>query len=135
VVGSAPGAALFFCSYEAIKSRLGSASPKSHMIAAAAGEAAACLVRVPTENVKQKMQAGLHATARKTVASVFATSGAGGFYTGYWATLMREIPFSLIQFPLYEQAKVCASALYGGRSLEPYESAACGSISGKSCAT
>ena len=34
------------------------------------------------------------------------TQGAGGFYTGYGTTLMREVPFSIIQFPLWEKAKV-----------------------------
>jgi len=29
-------------------------------------------------------------------------SGASGFYRGYLTTVMREIPFAMIQFPLYE---------------------------------
>lgn len=34
------------------------------------GEAAACLVRVPTENVKQKMQAGMYRTTREAVMGI-----------------------------------------------------------------
>lgn len=56
--GSAPGAALFFSTYETMKpivlawqERMGIQDypAVSHMLAASAGEAAACLVRVPTE--------------------------------------------------------------------------------------
>jgi hypothetical protein len=32
--------------------------------------------------------------------------GLMGFYSGFGITIMREIPFSLVQFPLYEYAKV-----------------------------
>ena len=66
----------------------------------------ACLVRVPTENVKQKMQAGLHGTAAETVNAILKTGGVRGFYTGYLTTVVREIPFSFIQFPIYEWLKV-----------------------------
>lgn len=63
-------------------------------------------MRVPTENVKQKMQAGMHASVQSTMDSIVKTSGYSGFYTGYLTTVMREVPFALIQFPLYEQLKV-----------------------------
>jgi solute carrier family 25 S-adenosylmethionine transporter 26 len=73
IVGSAPGAALFFCTYEYSKSFLSArrhakqvtegqtgewAAPIEHMLAASLGEVAACAVRVPTEVVKQRAQAG-----------------------------------------------------------------------------
>ena len=89
----------------------------------------ACLVRVPTENVKQKMQAGLHNSASATVTSILKTRGPLGFYSGYLTTVMREIPFSFIQFPIYEALKAKWASRRGGR-LESYEAAACGSVSG-----
>src|ERR1700712_2354398 len=64
IIGSAPGAALFFCTYEYTKGFLSDrrkarditdghvgerTSPIEHMIAASMGEIAACAVRVPTE--------------------------------------------------------------------------------------
>ncbi|KAG5922530.1 hypothetical protein E4U42_005442, partial [Claviceps africana] len=45
VVGSAPGAAFFFCTYETSKthlSGLGLPGPATHMVAASLGEVAAC---------------------------------------------------------------------------------------------
>ncbi|CAM9948956.1 unnamed protein product [Ectocarpus sp. 6 AP-2014] len=128
-VGSAPGAALFFSSYEAAKHALDPDSPLAHMAAASVAETMACLVRVPTENVKQKMQAGLHGTATETMNAILKNSGMMGFYTGYLTTVVREIPFSFIQFPIYEGLKAAWAKRRGG-PLEPYEAAGCGSVSG-----
>ncbi|KAJ3102715.1 hypothetical protein HDU97_000328 [Phlyctochytrium planicorne] len=58
VLGSAPGAAAFFVTYEFFKSHLNTTlskdarernAPFIHMAAASAGEVAACFIRVPTE--------------------------------------------------------------------------------------
>ena len=132
VVGSAPGAALFFSVYDSVK-RGGSGvfgdGASLHMAAAAMGEAAACLARVPTENVKQKMQAGLFGSMRETVSAIHSTQGARGFYAGYGTTLMREIPFSFIQFPLWEAMKAMR-ARSAERPVTAIEGALFGSIAG-----
>ncbi|KAG6818245.1 hypothetical protein H0H93_006572, partial [Arthromyces matolae] len=61
VVGSAPGAALFFSTYETMKkhsplSESKSFAPLNHMLSASLGEVTACLVRVPTEVIKTRTQ-------------------------------------------------------------------------------
>lgn len=146
-VGSAPGAALFFSTYETMKpiivaqlERYGlqDQTAACHMMAASTGEAAACLVRVPTEVVKAKMQtASTHLSLTNTVKMVLAeTHGGGplsavtgGLYRGYGITLFREIPFAMIQFPLYEKFKV-AWAEQQDSPCTPLQAAACGSGSG-----
>lgn len=110
-LGSAPGAALFFSSYETSKRMLGGTvlpAPAIHMLAASTAEVVACLVRVPTEVIKQRYQANLFGSRSlaDSIGSVFRAEGIRGFYHGYGITIMREIPFSLIQFPLYEAWKV-----------------------------
>ncbi|KAI1278655.1 mitochondrial carrier domain-containing protein [Xylaria sp. FL0933] len=146
VVGSAPGAAFFFCTYEGVKdvlsrarrrrqdddaalARLGLtgggvgvgvggsngvwAEPLEHMIAASLGEVAACAVRVPTEVVKQRAQAGHHggssAGALRAILGQYGTIGFAGvwreLYRGWGITVMREVPFTVIQFPLWEALK------------------------------
>lgn len=52
------------------------------------------------------MQAGMYSTVGATMRSIVNATGYGGFYTGYLTTVVREVPFALIQFPLYEQLKV-----------------------------
>jgi solute carrier family 25 (mitochondrial S-adenosylmethionine transporter), member 26 len=116
--GSAPGAALFFSTYEMAKNKLhqnfgGSLpDPVIHMTAASCGEVMACLVRVPTEVVKQRMQTGMQSKAMKTISHILANEGGVlGFYKGFGITVFREIPFAFIQFPLYELAKVTTTSL------------------------
>ena len=46
-------------------------------------------------------------------------------------TLMREIPFAMIQFPMYEYLKEYWATQYrDGKSVNPVQAAACGSFSG-----
>ncbi|CAF5119016.1 unnamed protein product, partial [Rotaria sp. Silwood1] len=52
-----------------------------------------------------------------------------GFYRGYFATISREIPFSIIQFPLWELFKKYW-ATKQGYSVSPWQGAICGSVAG-----
>ena len=156
--GSAPGAALFFGTYETAKPivsdfrRRRSSSDgggdcdeamsraPTHMIAASIGEAAACLVRVPTEVIKSKMQTNAigSSTVSSTLRSVlserdgrsFGSGVLGGLYRGYGITLMREVPFALVQFPLYERLKYEWGRSRDGLDVSPAQAAACGSFAG-----
>ncbi|KAK3117021.1 hypothetical protein LTR53_002042 [Teratosphaeriaceae sp. CCFEE 6253] len=114
VVGSAPGAALFFVTYEGVKAHFGTADvgAGTHMLAASLGEVAACAVRVPTEVVKQRAQAGQHASSREALASILRLRREHGvsrvwgeLYRGWSITVFREVPFTVIQFPLWEGMK------------------------------
>lgn len=147
-IGSAPGAALFFVTYDGIKrnfSPKGSAGPYgisetgTHMLAASLGEIAACAVRVPTEVVKQRAQAGQHPTSLKALTSILDLRRSQGFatmwrelYRGWGITIMREVPFTVVQFPLWEGMKRWMIARGGGsrRDVSGMESAVFGSISG-----
>ena len=147
-LGSAPGAALFFGTYETAKARIaraagvragldagldGPAARRAaavHMAAASLGEVVACLVRVPTENVKQKLQAGHYARTGETVRAIARAGVLRGFYAGYGTTVLREIPFSVIQFPLYEINKRFVRRWKGGVDPSPFEAALCGSAAG-----
>lgn len=130
-MGSVPGASLFFCTYDTSKRVLGggssSSSPWVHMISAAMGETTACLVRVPTENVKQKMQVGMYDSLTDALRGVRAQRG---FYVGYGTTVMREIPFAFIQFPLWEKLKATWADAQSVPTVRPWQSALCGSVSG-----
>lgn len=99
------------------------------MLASSLGECMACLVRVPTENVKQKMQAGLTTSTTSTIQQILSKAGPTGFYVGYFTTLLREIPFSAVQFPLYEHFKI-EWGRYQGRDTSPLQAAACGAFAG-----
>lgn len=120
LVGSAPGASLFFITYESTKTLLGGKEGGArgagvHMLAGSLGEVAACAVRVPTEVVKQRAQAGQHATSAAALRAILASRGAvglagvwGQLYRGWGITVVREVPFTVIQFPLWEFLKAQA---------------------------
>lgn len=134
VVALAPLASLFFVTYDTLKRHLkpiledsGAPAALGHMAAAIAGEISACLVRVPAEVVKQRAQAQhfsgswgafRHILDNKSGEGVFR-----GLYRGWRITVFREIPFTMIQFPLYEWMK---SKIDGGA----VELSVCGSIAG-----
>jgi solute carrier family 25 S-adenosylmethionine transporter 26 len=63
------------------------------------------------------------------VTRIFATEGVAGFYSGLGITLMREIPFAFIQFPIYEGLKRVACTSFR-REPTSYEAALCGSVAG-----
>jgi len=133
-LGAAPGAAMFFSAYEGMKPRLqalngGKEHPLQHSFAASCGEVAACLVRVPTAVVTQRMQVGQYQSYPQAMKAIYAEAGLLTFYTGYWTTVAREIPFSFIQFPIYEGLKKGWRKIQGSDTT-PMQGAVCGSISG-----
>lgn len=106
------------------------------MISASVGEITACLIRVPTEVIKTRSQTSTYgALADSSLAAarlLWRTEGLKGFYRGFGITVMREIPFTSLQFPLYELFKSRLSRLLYDKpaSLHAYEAALCGSAAG-----
>ncbi|CAD8142893.1 unnamed protein product [Paramecium octaurelia] len=97
---SFPSAFLFFSTYDTAKK-----NGCSHIVAAGLGEFAVDFFRNPFEVVKNQMQVGLDPNIRNTIRSIYQIQGFRGFYAGFPTFIMREIPFSAIQFPLYEKMK------------------------------
>lgn len=93
----------------------------------------ACLIRVPVEIAKQRRQT-IGNTQRTTALQIlwraYKTEGLRrGLYRGYGTTVMREIPFSLIQFPLWEYFKLQWTDITGLEST-PFTVAICGAVAG-----
>lgn len=137
-VGSVPSAAIFFCTYESIKKLLlpyasGQQTHLVHMSSAAIAEIIACLVRVPVEIAKQRRQvrsSQFKSTATGILLEAYRTEGVTkGLYRGYGATILREIPFSFIQYPLWEYLKLHWTELTG-LPLTFVSVAVCGAIAG-----
>lgn len=89
-------------------------------------------VTVPYEGTKIKlqMQGQLHPALRKSAFELLTQMGPAGLYTGFTATLWRDLPFCMMFFPLYANLK---ELLRGGQpeSEEPFHaSLIAGMISG-----
>lgn len=163
-VGSVPGGAAFFFWYDSTKkllfnamdidpSQIDSTSRSTSLnviaaqsVAASVGECAACCIRVPTEMVKQQLQAGkhhsplvaLHCITNKVDPETLKpgdrvsinVKGINNLFRGMPIMLMREIPFSVIQMSLYEGSK---RFLHHNESTRPYYYSLlpfCGAFSG-----
>ncbi|PWN33236.1 mitochondrial carrier [Meira miltonrushii] len=100
VVATLPSAALFFTTYEHAKITftssdtpfIGQAKAVGHAAASAVAEMAACLILTPAETIKQQRQS----------TSVFEDLKFRSLRQGYWALVSRNLPFTAMQFPLYE---------------------------------
>lgn len=153
-VGSAPGGALFFITYEKSRefllARKYAGQPAKErgkgsywtdfpeiMLASSLGELTACSVRVPVEIVKQRTQDGQHSRsllALKAILSQRSSIGVSGvlreMYRGFGITLMREIPFSIIQYPIWETMKKRRLEKSGLDQLEWWRAALYGGFDG-----
>jgi solute carrier family 25 S-adenosylmethionine transporter 26 len=112
IIASFPAAAAFFATYDFTKYILKQKFKINskyeilcHMIAAVFGEASAVLFRNPFELVKQNMQIGKYSNMKEAFVEIIKNNGIKGIYRGYVITVFREIPFGILQYPLYELFK------------------------------
>jgi len=138
LVGGTPGTMVYLCSYEMIKKRLsaihGSSSSSSsttgasndesfvvHFASGMLAETIACIVYVPVDVIKERLQVQ-HQQKNKSSSApqqqyhgsydamrkILQHEGFSGIYKGYGATLLSFGPFSAIYFGLYEFMKKSA---------------------------
>ncbi|XP_012283712.1 S-adenosylmethionine mitochondrial carrier protein homolog isoform X2 [Orussus abietinus] len=121
LVGSGSSSSVFFVTYEAIKDITQPCLSKEyhvfvHMSAASVAELISCLIRVPMEVLKQRRQALLADSTHLSGRTL---------YRGYGSTVLRDLPFSIIQMPLWEYFKLRWKQNVN-RECTPFESAFCG---------
>lgn len=128
IAGSAPSAGLFFITYDTLKNKVNlfEQRPLQHMFASSVSEVVACGLRVPTEVIKQRAQASQYNSSLQVFQQVLRN---GELYKGFGSTVFREIPFTVIQFPLWEWMKT-VSKQRRGRTASSIEAALYGSIAG-----
>ncbi|KAA0148721.1 hypothetical protein FNF29_06503 [Cafeteria roenbergensis] len=111
---------LYFTGYEGSRDALKRALPGapaalSHLSAGLIAEALSCVLFVPVDVIKERMQVqgGRPAGAGTTyytgtvhaITSIYRGEGLAGVYRGYWATVGSFGPFSALYFAFYEAAK------------------------------
>mmetsp|Transcript_55082 Transcript_55082/g.128910 ORF Transcript_55082/g.128910 Transcript_55082/m.128910 type:complete len:317 (-) Transcript_55082:25-975(-) len=131
VASFGPSAAcLYFTSYEAIKQNLHTESthlaPAVHLLAGLGAEAVACIIFVPVDVVKERLQVQhkmitdstqvpaatrpanalpQYAGSWDALRIIARSEGPLALYAGYAATLASFGPFSALYFAFYEQAR------------------------------
>lgn len=118
VFATLPAAAIFFISYESAKSALKFSLPSTapqpaiHALASAGAELASCTVLTPAEVIKQNAQVLQRSSSSghsrsssiEALHMVWRSEGGAGrrLWTGYTALVARNLPFTALQFPLFE---------------------------------
>eukprot|EP00892_Ulva_mutabilis_P001191 jgi/Ulvmu1/11072/UM007_0254.1 len=133
LLGVAPATAIFMAVYEPAKRAIAAehTSPQTaFVLSAALAGWAASLVRVPTEVVKQRMQAGEYARPGQAVREIIKRDGLRrGMYAGYGAFLLRDLPFDAIEFWAFDTLNMRLKSMLG-REPNPLEHGVCGAIAG-----
>ena len=120
-------AGLFFSTYERAKLVLGEFLPVHqaliHSSASGIAEMASCLVLAPAEVIKQNAQmiqqdsladSGKHArnssasTSLRAFRQLAAKEAPRRLFTGYTALIARNLPFTALQFPMFEHLRARA---------------------------
>lgn len=133
IIATLPAAGLFFTTYETTKpfysglsgSLPGGAvlpTPLVHSLASGTAELASCLVLTPAEVIKQNAQmirssgesstrggGWINSPSVQAVRMLSGTGGASGparrLLTGYTALVARNLPFTALQFPIFEAVR------------------------------
>lgn len=117
MIVSFPSAFSYFMGYDATRHYLKKhhnnvlSDNSINMLGGMAAEVCANTIRTPFEIVKQQMQVGLDTSIKSTFQNIHKIRGfrgtfcSIGLYAGFGSLIIREIPFSAIQMPIYEAMK------------------------------
>ena len=79
--------------------------------------------------MKQRAQAAPHVTTLHVLQTTLQQEGFRGLFRGYLSTVVREVPFSFIQMPLWELLKKRWTQ-HQGHPLDAWQSSVCGGLAG-----
>ncbi|KAI6380282.1 hypothetical protein MCOR25_001709 [Pyricularia grisea] len=131
IIATLPAAGIFFTTYESAKTGFskalpeGAPSPLVHALASGTAELASCAVLTPAEVIKQNAQmirsdsgtsggsstSSSSSSSKSTSLQAFRMlqSSEGGawrrLWTGYTALAARNLPFTAMQFPMFEYVR------------------------------
>lgn len=124
ILGSLPSTAAFFGAYEYSKRKmindLGVNDTVAYFFAGVFGDLASSVFYVPSEVLKTRLQlqgsynnphSGSQYNYRglgDAIKTILRTEGSGVFVYGYKETLLRDLPFSALQFAFYERFRQLA---------------------------
>lgn len=129
MLGSIPGTAIFFATYEFSKRNLtdmGVPETVTHLMAGLLGDLFASSIYVPSEVLKTRLQ--LQGRCKNphfqsgynyrgtldAIRTIYRNEGRSALFHGYRATVVRDLPFSALTFAFYEEFKKQARKYAGG---------------------
>ena len=64
--------------------------------------------------LKTRLQSGAITTLSSGIADIFQSEGLFGFFAGYGATLLRDVPYTMMELGFYENIKSIIRSSRGG---------------------
>lgn len=84
--------------------------PASRFVCAALAFVACSVILVPGELLKQRLQAGVYTSLGSGIRTLLTKEGPGAMFTGYRATLFRDVPYTMLELGLYDLFKSFAQS-------------------------
>ena len=132
-LGSAPATCLYLTSYDQASQHLTTASSflgrnefVAHFLAGMIAEAFSCVLWVPIDVVKERLQiqekGGVdnYRGSTQALTTIFRTEGWSGVYRGYAATLASFGPYSAFYFAFYEKIKAFTLGVFADQGTEDH---------------
>lgn len=136
LVSQVPSSAIKFTAYEAF-SQLGrryfpqfNGSGIIDYTCAALAFFACSVTLIPGELLKQRLQAGVFPNMATAFINTIRNEGFRALYTGYAATLIRDVPYTMLEFGLYAQFKRTFRLVSQKKELTPGEEVLLGGAAG-----
>lgn len=133
IMGAGPAHAVYFGTYETVKEATGG-NREGHQFASTAFAGASATIAAdafmnPFDVIKQRMQmhGSQHRTVMQCASTVYRQEGLRAFYVSYPTTLTMTVPFTAVQFSVYEWAK---KVLNPSESYSPLTHVSAGAFSG-----
>jgi len=110
ILATLPSSGAFFLTYESMKTLLtplsSLPSPIVHSAASSIAELVSCAILTPSEVIKQNAQMVSSGGTGATMATIRRfRSHPSSLFRGYTALVMRNLPFTALQFPMFEAAR------------------------------
>ncbi|KAI8470861.1 MAG: mitochondrial carrier domain-containing protein [Monoraphidium minutum] len=136
--GAGPAHAIYFGTYEAAKEALGGNASGHHPAAVAAAGVAATVASDaamnPADVIKQRLQVARspYRGALDCLGQMLRQEGVGALFRSYRTTLVMNVPYTAVHFPLYESGKKLLAAATAAPSSSSGGGAAAAAPSGSS---
>lgn len=79
--------------------------PLMQFVCAAGAMLACSVVLVPGEVIKTRLQTGMVTSVLQGITQTLQQDGIGGLFAGYYATMLRDVPYTMLELGLYENIK------------------------------
>mmetsp|Transcript_10984 Transcript_10984/g.17905 ORF Transcript_10984/g.17905 Transcript_10984/m.17905 type:complete len:355 (+) Transcript_10984:72-1136(+) len=110
LIGDGSSGAVKFAVFESSKKYLEAKLPERYhsgvqFLTAAIAMLACSVILVPGEVIKTRIQAAAGGSMMGVIAQTLKSEGVGGLFSGYYATLVRDVPYTMLELGVYENIK------------------------------